>query len=93
MIVNMAVVHLKRRYHFFIFFFTFLALDDIGHGARWNGSNGTPRGRRSGSAGAAPLPAPTTKPPTPPAVVRSASAANTGTLGRGTLGMLFYFLK
>ncbi|XP_039749457.1 abl interactor 2 isoform X2 [Pararge aegeria] len=64
------------------------ALDDIGHGARWNnGSTGTPRGRRSGSApGAAPLPAPTTKPPTPPAVVRSSSAANTGTLGRGTLG-------
>ncbi|XP_041970919.1 abl interactor 2 [Aricia agestis] len=66
----------------------YTTLDDIGHGARWNnGATGTPRGRRSGSApGAAPLPAPTTKPPTPPAVVRSASAANTGTLGRGTLG-------
>lgn len=70
------------------YFTSSLALDDIGHGARWNsGTTGTPRGRRSGSApGAAPLPAPTTKPPTPPAVVRSASAANTGTLGRGTLG-------
>ncbi|XP_053603242.1 abl interactor 2 isoform X2 [Plodia interpunctella] len=66
----------------------YTALDDIGHGARWNAAaTGTPRGRRSGSApGPAPLPAPTTKPPTPPAAVRSASAANTGTLGRGTLG-------
>lgn len=65
-------------------------MDDIGHGARWNGGvGGTPRGRRSGSApGAAPLPAPTTKPPTPPAAVRAASATNTGTLGRGTLGIL-----
>ncbi|XP_013138714.1 PREDICTED: abl interactor 2 [Papilio polytes] len=64
------------------------ALDDIGHGARWNGgSSGTPRGRRSVSAqGSATLPAPTTKPPTPPAAVRAASASNTGTLGRGTLG-------
>nr|XP_032513042.1 abl interactor 2 [Danaus plexippus plexippus] len=64
----------------------YTALDDIGHGARWSGSggSGTPRGRRSGSA-PNPLPAPTTKPPTPPAV-RSTNAANTGTLGRGTLG-------
>lgn len=77
-------------YSYSIFILNFLkALDDIGHGARWSsGNTGTPRGRRSGSApGAAPLPAPTTKPPTPPAVVRSASSANTGTLGRGTLGM------
>ncbi|XP_068631161.1 abl interactor 2 [Battus philenor] len=66
----------------------YTALDDIGHGARWNGgSSGTPRGRRSVSAqGSATLPAPTTKPPTPPAAVRAASASNTGTLGRGTLG-------
>ncbi|CAH0407329.1 unnamed protein product [Chilo suppressalis] len=66
----------------------YTALDDIGHGARWNsGQSGTPRGRRSGSApSSATLPAPTTKPPTPPAAVRAANAANTGTLGRGTLG-------
>ncbi|KAL0882303.1 hypothetical protein ABMA27_000821 [Loxostege sticticalis] len=66
----------------------YTALDDIGHGARWNGGQtGTPRGRRSGSApSSATLPAPTTKPPTPPAAVRAAAAANTGTLGRGTLG-------
>ncbi|XP_072939751.1 abl interactor 2 isoform X2 [Epargyreus clarus] len=64
----------------------YTALDDIGHGARWSGAGGTPRGRRSGSAGAAPLPAPTTKPPTPPQPARAPQASSTGTLGRGTLG-------
>ncbi|XP_048007598.1 abl interactor 2 isoform X1 [Leguminivora glycinivorella] len=60
----------------------YTALDDIGHGARWS-SAGTPRARRS-QAPAQPLPAPTTKPPTPPAA--RAQQSNTGTLGRGTLG-------
>lgn len=77
-----------------MYFVIVAVLDDIGHGARWNsGASGTPRGRRSGSAPApTPLPAPTTKPPTPPAA-RVAAAANTGTLGRGTLGKIWFGIE
>lgn len=61
----------------------FNALDDIGHGARiqdggWSGSRGIKS--RSSSQTTVVGPAPTTKPPTPPSALRSA----TGSLGKSS---------
>lgn len=84
-------MHLSQWPYFFNndFFFAFLVLDEIGHGVR----SATPRLRQRGtsqssiqslnSSGGAPGaivgPAPTTKPPTPPAAVRG-----TGTLSKNS---------
>ncbi|XP_077297188.1 tyrosine kinase Abl isoform X2 [Arctopsyche grandis] len=57
------------------------ALDEIGHGVRWVG--GTPRQRQRGSQPPTALPAPTTKPPTPPQATRVPTPG--GTLGKGGL--------
>lgn len=59
----------------------FSALDDIGHGARHDGAWGS-RGIKSRSSSQTTVvgPAPTTKPPTPPSALRSA----TGSLGKSS---------
>lgn len=71
----------------------FSALDDIGHGVRTTSTGGTPRSKQRGSSqgsiqslgsvsttgmGAIVGPAPTTKPPTPPQVVRTGGSLSKG---------------
>ncbi|KDR07257.1 abl interactor 2-like isoform X1 [Zootermopsis nevadensis] len=71
----------------------YTALDDIGHGVRTTSTGGTPRSKQRGSSqgsiqslgsvsatGMGPVvgPAPTTKPPTPPQVVRTGGSLSKG---------------